>query len=299
LFLGAIISNSAIEVTASVLRNSNEKLRAIVIGASFVDDIMAVFVLGVVLTFVGSEPQDVLPLLKYLGFTFAPVVAFFITSGKVLIFLISVIFIFSRLFSMILDRFATRGFEVLLTIGFLTALGLGIFSKWVGMHEVIGVYLAGLILARWGILPDPMLTRGIASMKFRETLSFMMDSLFSPIFFGFVGILLGGALVGSSDNIATVFLWVMIITTIAILAKILGCGLGAMFRGIPASSALLIGVAMGGRGALEFILIQSGLRTGLLDHDQFSTVTLVLLMTILLTPLLFRVVSERTKAERL
>jgi Kef-type K+ transport system membrane component KefB len=70
-------------------------------------------------------------------------------------------------------------------------------------------------------------------------------------------------------------------------------------RRFSRSGALLIGVALGGRGALEFILIQSGLSTGLLDHDQFSTVTLVLLMTILLTPLLFRVVSERTKAERL
>jgi Kef-type K+ transport system membrane component KefB len=260
---------------------------------------MAVFVLGVVLTFVGSEPQDVLPLLRHLGFTFSPVVAFFITSGKVMVFLLSVIFVFSKLFAMLLDRFAGRGFEVLLTLGFLTAFSLGIFSKWVGMHEVIGVYLAGLILARWGIMPDPMLTRGIASMKFQETLSFMMDSLFSPIFFGFVGILLGGALVGSSGNIGTIFIWVAIITAIALLAKVVGCGLGARMRKFSSSGALLIGVALGGRGALEFILIQSGLSTGLLDHDQFSTVTLVLLMTILLTPLLFRVVSDRTRAERL
>jgi Kef-type K+ transport system membrane component KefB len=297
LFLGAIIANSAIEVTASILRNSSERLRAIVIGASFVDDVMAVFLLGVVLTFVGSEPHEVLPLLQYMGVHVSRGVALLITSAKVLFFLLSVFFIFSKLFAVLLDRFVNRGFEVLLTIGFLTAFGLGIFSKWVGLHEVIGVYLAGLILARWGILPDPMLTRGIASMKFQETLSFMMDSLFSPIFFGFVGVLLGGALAGLGGDLAMIYLWVVLIAAIAIGGKIIGCGLGAKLRGFPTPGALLIGIALGGRGALEFILIQSGLNTGLLDQSQFSTIILVVLVTILITPFLFRLVRTRSRDE--
>ena len=295
LFLGAIISNSAIEVCASVLRDvNNERLRSLVIGASFVDDIMAVFVLGVVLTFVGASPSEATPLIGVAGFSLPPLAVLGVTSVKVIVFLLLVSFVMSKVLALVMDRFVGRGFEVMLTIGFLTAFLLGILSRWVGLHEVIGVYLAGLILSRWGILPDPMLFRGISIAKFRETLSAMIYSLFSPIFFGFVGILLGGALHSSgASDLPMLFVLVLLMTFFALAGKVVGCGLGARLKGIAPSGALLIGVAMGGRGALEFILIQFGLEKGLMDQGQFSAVIIVTLMTIILTPVLFRIVQGR------
>jgi Kef-type K+ transport system membrane component KefB len=59
----------------------------------------------------------------------------------------------------------------------------------------------------------------------------------------------------------------------------------------------MIGVVMGGRGALEFILIQSGLEKGLLNEEQFSVVIIVTLLTILLTPVFYRLVKNRVEKD--
>ncbi|HHD16908.1 MAG TPA: cation:proton antiporter [Euryarchaeota archaeon] len=294
LFLGAILSNSAIEVSSAMLaRTSHDRLRTIVVGASFIDDILAVFVLGVVLSFVSGTPGVLSPLFGELEGVTATVVSLAFTSVKVIAFLIITFYVLSRISGKVLDRFSGKGFEVLLSIGFLFALGLGIVSRWVGLHEVIGVYLAGLILSRWGILPDPMLSRGINWMKFKETFTLMMDSLFSPIFFGVVGILLGSSLVSEGGNSLLYILFgVLAFTFFAFMGKIVGCGIGSRMRAIPPAGALLIGTAMGGRGALEFILIKSGLKEGLLSPDEFSIVIIVTLLTIMLTPVLYRTMEQ-------
>ncbi len=294
LFLGAILSNSAIEVSSAMLaRTRYDKLRTIVVGASFIDDILAVFILGVVLSFVSRTPDVLIPLVGELQGNTATIVNFVVTSIKVIAFLLITFFVLSKLSHKILDKFSKMGFEVLLSIGFLFALGLGIISRWMGLHEVIGVYLAGLILSKWGILPDPMLSRGINWMKFKETFTLMMDALFSPIFFGVVGILLGSSLVAEGGNsILYIFMGVLIFSFFAFMGKIVGCGIGARIKGIGPSGALLIGAAMGGRGALEFILIKSGLKEGLLSPDEFSIVIIVTLITILLTPFMYRFIEK-------
>jgi len=300
LFLGAILSNSAIEVSSAVLsRTRFDKLRTIVVGASFIDDILAVFVLGVVLSFVSGTPQALEVVFGELGGLTATIVSLAFTSMKVLLFLLVTFYLFSKVSQKILDRFSTKGFEVLLSIGFLFALGLGITARWMGLHEVIGVYLAGLILSRWGVLPDPMLTRGVNMMKFKETFTLMMDSLFSPIFFGVVGVLLGTALYNEGgDSILYILLGVLAFTFFAFMGKIVGCGIGARMKKIGPSGALLIGTAMGGRGALEFILIKSGLKEGLLNANEFSIVIIVTLLTILLTPFLYRAMEQWKKDDK-
>ena len=297
LFLGAILSNSAIEVTSAMLsRTRFDKLRTIVVGASFIDDILAVFILGVVLSFVSRTPGVLIPLVGELDGATATIVSLLFTSVKVIAFLLITFYVLSKVTQKILDRFSRKGFEVLLSIGFLFALGLGIISRWMGLHEVIGVYLAGLIMSRWGVLPDPMLTRGVNWMKFKETFTLMMDSLFSPIFFGVVGILLGSSLYNEGgSSFFYILIGVLAFTFFAFMGKIVGCGIGARIKKIAPSGALLIGTAMGGRGALEFILIKYGLVEGLLSPDEFSIVIIVTLLTILLTPFLFRFVENWKK----
>jgi len=141
-----------------------------------------------------------------------------------------------------------------------------------------------------------MLTRGIAWMKFKETFTLMMESLFSPIFFGVVGLLLGSSLVElGGERVGYIIVGVVLFTFFAFMGKIVGCGAGARIKKIAPSGALLVGAAMGGRGALEFILIKSGLMEGLLSPDEFSIIIIVTLMTILLTPVLYGVILRWKK----
>lgn len=294
LFLGAILSNSAIEVSSAMLSNTRyDKLRTIVVGASFIDDILAVFVLGVVLSLVTGTPGILIPIIGEVTGPAFTAIGLTWTSIKVIAFLLGTFYVLSRVSQKLLDRFSSRGFEVLLSIGFLSALALGLISKWVGLHEVIGVYLAGLILSQWGVLPDPMLKRGINWMKFKETFTHIMDALFSPIFFGVVGLLLGSNLVQEGgDSILYIFIGVLLFSFFAFMGKIIGCGAGARIKKIAPAGALLIGASMGGRGALEFILIKSGLKEGYLSANEFSIIIIVTLITILVTPVLYQLIQS-------
>ena len=135
-------------------------------------------------------------------------------------------------------------------------------------------------------------------MKFKETFTYMMDALFSPIFFGVVGLLLGATLVSDGgDSALYIFVGVVLFSFFAFMGKIVGCGAGARIKKIAPAGALLIGASMGGRGALEFILIKSGLREGYLSPDEFSIIIIVTLMTILVTPILYRVIQRWKRDE--
>jgi len=176
-----------------------------------------------------------------------------------------------------------------LFFGFFLAFSLGIVSKWVGLHEVIGVYIAGLLLSSWSQVPDPMMKRGVAFMKFKTFFTRMTESLFSPIFFGVVGIILGSALVTEGGgSVPYIMLGSLALFLLAIAGKSIGCGLGARLKGTVPSGAMLIGVAMWGRGALELILIKTGLREGFISPEEFSMVVLMTMLTILITPLAYR-----------
>ncbi len=290
LFLGAIISNSAIEVSSTVLRHTRfKRLKTLVVGASFVDDIMAVFVLGVVLTFVRTTPGILIPVIGNVEGIQLTLLSLSFTSLQVGLFLILTFFVLTKVSHKVLDRIVPRGFEVLLSFGFFLAFSLGIVSKWVGLHEVIGVYIAGLLLSSWSQVPDPMMKRGVAFMKFKTFFTRMTESLFSPIFFGVVGIMLGSALVTEGGgSVPYVMLGSLALFLLAIAGKSIGCGLGARLKGTVPSGAMLIGVAMWGRGALELILIKTGLREGFISPEEFSMVILMTMLTILITPLAYR-----------
>lgn len=290
LFMGAIISNSAIEVSSALLLTTRfKKLRTLVVGASFVDDILAVFMLGVVLSFVKTPHSTVLPFIGELEGPVLSGLSLLFISIKVGAFLVLTSFVFNKISHKVMDRFVHRGFEVLLSIGFLLAFGLGLLAKWVGLNEIIGVYLAGLILSSWGVVPDPMMNRGVAFMKFKRFFNKMMESLFSPIFFGFVGIMLGSALVHEGGgSVLYILLGSLVFLFFALSGKLLGCGLGARLKGIAPAGAMLIGVSMWGRGALELVLARSGMNEGILAQDGFSIVVIMTLLTILITPLAYR-----------
>jgi len=297
LFLGAILSNSAIEVCSTLLRDSrDERIKSIVIGASFVDDVLAVFVLGVVLSFVHRPSSILEPITGETSDLITNGINLVFTSIKVIAFLLITFYLLTHFTGRLLDRFSRRGFPVLLSIGFILAFALGIFASWMGLHEIIGVYLAGLILSQWGVRSDPMLTRGVNLMKFKETLSYMMVSLFSPLFFGYVGIRLGDALIDQGGGeLLLLFVGVVLFTIFSFMGKIVGCGAGARIKGMVPDQAVIIGIAMIGRGALELILIRSGADEKLIDSTQFSILTIVTLFTILLTPVLYRFASRRLR----
>jgi Kef-type K+ transport system membrane component KefB len=75
---------------------------------------------------------------------------------------------------------------------------------------------------------------------------------------------------------------------IAVVGKIAGCGLGALFSGFTQRESLVVGVGMIPRGEVGLITASLGLAAGLVSHDLYAQVVILVLITTLLTPPLLR-----------
>lgn len=280
LFIAAILSNTAIEICAAVLLHSRRpKLKAAIIGASFVDDIIAVFMIGIVSSVIYSGQTPSMESLIYL-------------SIKVMLFLIISLFIASTIIEQIYDKLVGGKGKITLTVTLIVAFSFAIFARLIGLHEVIGAYIAGLIIGKWGEHVGPMLRRRIAWEKLKTDIDTPLRAIFGPLFFGFIGISLIFPVV---DKIPRVLPLILILTTLAIIGKIIGCGLGAKLFNFSPQESLALGCAMCGRGALELVLVSFGYEVGLINETIFTALVMVTVITVIVTPIMYTYAERRIK----
>ncbi len=288
LFIGVILSNTAVEVCANILMKSksSKEIQAIIMGASFVDDIVAVFLIGVVGSITLGNNITILSLL--------------ILSIGVALFILIFLWIvpyFLEKYSVI-DKLIGSGpkrEKVLLTFTILFALLLGLVAQYVGLQAVIGAYIGGLIIGKWGTKVGPMLRRRVAYEDLVDDLEPFSHALFTPLFFGYVGLTLGEVLSKFGMTFEMGIL-VFLLTLGALAGKFIGCGLGARLSHLDKKQSGFIGIAMGGRGALELVLLSIGYEKGIINGPLFASVVLVTLLTVIITPILLSLYEKRIMA---
>jgi Kef-type K+ transport system membrane component KefB len=285
LYLSVILSNTAIEVSAKVMMEKmpSAKVYTIVMGASFVDDILAVFLIGLVGSATLMGTVDAWELLML--------------SAKVLAFLFVTLVLIPPLFERVklFNRLVTRkGREekIVFTFTILLAFSIALAAKLVGLHEVIGAYIAGLLVGKWGSQVGPLLRRRRVYLELLDDMVPSIKAVFTPIFFGYVGVMLGSIL-ATTEITPSIALYTLVMFGAAIIGKLVGCGLGARLSGLKGDESVLVGVAMGGRGALEFVLISLGYQYGLLTEELFTAVVGATLLTVIFTPTAYSVVRRR------
>jgi Kef-type K+ transport system membrane component KefB len=102
--------------------------------------------------------------------------------------------------------------------------------------------------------------------------------MFVPIFFVSIGMNITFA--GIGDKV-----WfIVILTIIAVLTKLAGCGLGARMTGFDLQSSTIIGSGMISRGEVALIIAGQGLASGLLAQDYFTAIVIVVILTTMITP---------------
>ena len=150
------------------------------------------------------------------------------------------------------------------------------------LSYITGAYFAGLMLC---------------SMKngeyVKDRINFPSYLFFSPVFFASIGIKtsldgMTGSMVG----------FTIILLVIALLTKVIGCGLGAKFCRYTNKEALQIGVGMISRGEVALIVAQKGYQCGMLDDRFFAPIVLVVIVTTLITPILLKLVMHDKQSEQ-
>jgi Kef-type K+ transport system membrane component KefB len=141
------------------------------------------------------------------------------------------------------------------------------------LSAIIGSFLAGVSLAQVDLRHGAVFRDGAEHLQI----------IFASIFFISLGVLLDFHIITSS------LLWfVLALTAVAILTKVLGCGIPALLQRMSLRDSLTIGVGMVPRGEVAMIVALIGLSKGLIGQDTYAALILMSLLTTIIPPLVLR-----------
>ena len=264
-FIGVILTATSVSITVETLKELGKlKTRSgnAILGAAIIDDILGIIALTVITSMADSTVNIWIVLLKIAGFfVFALVVGF--------------------LFYKIYEKWsgsAPRGLHRHAIIAFVFCLLMSYVAEvWFGVADITGAFIAGLIISK------TQKTQFLAS-KF-DTLSYL---LLSPVFFASIGLK-----VELPNMTASIVLFAVILVVVAILTKVIGCGLGAKVCGYQNYQCWRIGIGMISRGEVALIVASKGAQLGLLGSAFLGPVVVVVVITTIITPILLKPVFRR------
>ena len=119
----------------------------------------------------------------------------------------------------------------------------------------------------------------------------MVYEIFIPLFFVIVGLNM------RFDNIVESFVFVIVVTILACLTKLLGCGAGAKLSGFSMPSSYIVGSGMVARGEMGLITAQIGYEAHLLSPMYYSDVITVIIIATVLAPFILKNALKRSANE--
>jgi len=282
LFVAAVLSNTATEVVIRFTEHS--PFRDLMVGAALIDDIFAVYILGILSTATLTQTLD----FSVLIWSTLGIVSFFI-----IVVYLSHELIIKRNIMRKLWRFQQRGIP--LTFAIILALVLATVAQRIGLHAIIGAYMAGLFIGRLRERPMVTLQSRIRLNTMMESITTSLQSLLTPMFFVFVGLSFGmNPSPGQLFHWSQISLVLLLALTIAAFGgKLIGCGAGAAAVGYRGRDLAEIGTAMCARGSLELAILQFGLLSGVVDSGLFAVMVMTALITTILTPILYKYVTRK------
>lgn len=265
-FIGVIMTATSVSITVQSLKEMGKlkgKVGTTILSAAIIDDVIGI----IVLTFViGFKSPDNNP-----GKVVLNTVLFFVLA-------IIVGFILYKIFKGFDERYPhTRRIPIMsLALCFTFAY---IAEKYFGIADITGAYVAGIILCS---MRD--------SSYIDEKMEVSSYMIFGPVFFASIG------LKTNIDNVdGKILLFSVGFVLVALVAKIIGCGLMAKICRFRTQDCLKIGVGMMTRGEVALIVAQKGLSVGLLNPVYFTSVILLIIVSSISTPIILKMLYAKDK----
>lgn len=259
-FIGVIMTATSVSITVETLREMGKlsgKCGTAIMSAAIIDDVIGVLVLTFV---IGFRDPSVQPLK--------------ITINTVLFFIFAVVVgvLLYKVFQKI-DQLHPHTQRIpILGLGFCLLMAY-IAETHFGIADITGAFVAGVILCN---LPD--------SKYIEEKMNTTSYMFFGPVFFASIG--LKTVLTGITPQMICFTVGFVVV---ALLGKIIGCGLIAKLCGFSGRDSMCIGVGMMARGEVALIVAQKGLSAGLMDAGLFTTVILLIIVSSVVTPILLKI----------
>jgi Kef-type K+ transport system membrane component KefB len=279
LLTGAALTATSIAITVKVLKDigrskTNESM--ILIGAAVIDDVLGLIVLAIVLALMSGESLSIVDI----GLISVKAVGFWLALTLLGVFAIS------RIIDWLCPRKecmrngpssglpmspgdhcklkcngSQEASAIALCFGFAYMAGVA------GLAPILGAFAAGMSVAETNIRHSVQ--------DVTEKVNFLM----APLFFVVIGtyVNLSGLTLDS-----LIFAAIMII--LAMIGKIVGCGLPLYLINRNWRQALIVGIGMMSRGEVGLIIAGIGMTSGVFSNEVFSAVVLMVVVTTVVTP---------------
>ena len=264
LFIGVIMTATSVSITVQSLREMGKlkgKVGTTILSAAIIDDVIGIIVLTFVVGFKNPESNP--------GKVVINTVLFFVMAIVVGIILYKVFKGFDARYP------HTRRIPIMsLALCFFFAYAA---EHYFGIADITGAYVAGIILCS---IQD--------SAYIEEKMEISSYMIFGPVFFASIG------LKTNIDNVnGEILLFSLGFVLVALITKIIGCGLMGRVCRFSFHDSVKIGVGMMTRGEVALIVAQKGLSVGLLTPVYFTSVILLIIISSIATPIALKILYTK------
>jgi Kef-type K+ transport system membrane component KefB len=280
LVVGVSMAITAIPATVKVFSDFkllHARVGELVVAAAIFDDVFGLFLLAVLTAVVQTGEMPALTSLVLL-------------LGKVAVFFAVTIALGVHVYPRIsrgIRAMRAAAVEFSAIVG--VALAYGWLAEAMGMHWIMGAFMAGLYFeeSRVG-------RRAYNDLKL--IVGAVTGGLLGPMFFAWIGLKV------DLGTFAAVPFFLLLLIAVAFAGKVVGAGFAGHWIGLPRREALIVGVGMSSRGAMELvvlsIVLDAGLFTAAEDPDPvlanlFSALVIMAMVNTLLSPIVLRRICRK------
>jgi Na+:H+ antiporter len=272
MLIATALTATSIAITVQVLTEIGKmqtKEARLILGAAIVDDILAIAVLSVVTTMV--QTGDTTPAIIDITFLVLKILGLFAAL------LVGSVVIIPRILHVEKLWRSEGSVEGITTAAFFGAAGIAAF---VGLSPIVGAFSVGMAVASTRII------------KQVEEYVSKLGIIFAPLFF---------AIIGAQVDLRGVNLDVLylsgIIIAVAVVTKLVGCGLPAMIFLKEKSKAMKVGIGMISRGEVGLIVAGVGVSSGALSSDIYTTIIIMVATTTIVTPIWLKIAYRKEEVQ--
>lgn len=265
MFIGVALTATSIAITANVLREMNKLNTSVakaIIGAAVIDDILSLLALSILIQFAGES----FAVMEILGMVVKAVV--FLIAGILIAPFIKKLFIkFDE------QKLAKKFPEFLFITAVMFCFLYASIAEIIGLSAIVGAFLAGAVLGE---------------VKFKNSKDLKEGAEYLHIIFGAIFFISLGILANLRELTFDIAPFFTILLIVAVLTKVIGCGIASRMIGFNRTESLVIGFGMSPRGEVAMIVGLIGLTSNIISQDLYVSIILMSLITTIITPIVIR-----------
>ena len=280
LLIGAALTATSIAITIRTLEELDQlknKESQIMVYAAVVDDVLGLTLLGVVLAIASTGIiPEIASVLSTTVFTLSLWIALLLGSVYFLPKFLDFVTNLTGELKLTEDSEKhPQSPSTIETLAIFIILVWGAIAVYMGLSPIVGTFAAGMALA---------------GSRYKHQIEIFISHIriiFAPLFFAYVG-----AQINLAEIIGIDLFAFSLILALAMIGKLLGCGIPGYLFLRNRIQAQRIGIGMASRGEVGIVVAGIGYASGLIDSYSYAVLMGVIMVTTVVSPILLRLTSN-------